>query len=168
MSTVMPQNSETVAPRRRFTLWHLSIILLLVGLAITGYLSYEHFAGNEVACVGGPDSAFDCDAVNSSIYSQFMGIYVGYLGLFADIFMLAVMLLEKRISILRDYGVIIIFAVALLGFIYHDYLTYVAITRIGKLCLWCLTEHTIMTLLLIVTSIRLYRTLMSSGEAEEA
>ena len=77
-----------------------------------------------------------------------MGIYVGYLGLFADVFMLAVLLLEKRISILRNYGVIIVFAVALLGFIYHDYLTYVAITRIGKLCIWCLTEHTIMTILL--------------------
>ena len=168
MSTVMPQATETTSKARRFTLWHLSLILLLVGLAITGYLSYEHFAGNEVACVGGPDSAFNCDAVNSSIYSQFMGIYVGYLGLFADIVMLAVLLLEKRINILRTYGVIIIFAIALLGFIYHDYLTYVAVTRIGKLCIWCLTEHTIMTILLIVTSIRLYRTLMGSAEPEEA
>jgi uncharacterized membrane protein len=168
MSTVMPHEGETSAHRRRITLWHLSIVLIVIGLFITGYLSYEHFAGNEVACVGGPDSAFNCDAVNSSIYSEFMGIYVGYLGLFADIFMLVVLLLEKRISILRDYGVIIIFAVALLGFIYHDYLTYVAITRIGKLCIWCLTEHTIMTILLIVTGIRLYHTLMGSGEPEEA
>ena len=169
MSTVMPHEGETAAAlRRRFTLWHLSVILMVIGLIITGYLSYEHAAGNEVACVGGPNSAFDCDAVNSSIYSQFQGIYVGYLGLAADLFMLAVLLLERRVPFLQAYGVIIVFAVALLGWLYHDFLTYVAITRIGKLCIWCLTEHTIMTLLLIVTSIRLYRTLMGTGEVEEA
>jgi len=168
MSTVMPQASDTTAKPRRFTLWHLSVILLVVGLVITGYLSYEHATGNAVACVSGPNSAFDCDAVNSSIYSEFMGIYVGYLGLFADIVMLVVLLLEPKIELLRMYGVIIIFAIALLGWLYHDYLTYVAITRIGKLCIWCLTEHTLMTLLLIVTSVRLYRTLMGSGEPEEA
>src|SRR3954468_10617429 len=125
MSTVMPQESESTAPRRRFTLWHLSLILLLIGVIITGYLSYEHAAQQSVVCIGG-DTAFDCDAVNGSIYSEFMGIYVGYLGLFADIFMIVVLVLEKRVGILRDYGVIIIFAIALLGFIYHDYLTYVA------------------------------------------
>jgi uncharacterized membrane protein len=162
----MPNERESIAPRRRFTLWHLSLVLMLIGLAITGYLSYEHAAGNEVACVGGPDSAFDCDAVNNSIYSEFQGIYVGYLGLFADVVMLAILLLEKRIGILRTYGVIIIFAIALLGWLYHDYLTYIAFTRIGKLCIWCLTEHTLMTLFLIVTSIRLYHTLMGSGDAE--
>ncbi len=137
---------------------------------ITGYLSYEHAVGNPVACVGGPDSAFNCDYVNSSPYARIpfdTGIYVGYLGLAADIFMFAVVLLETRVPLLRDYGVIIVFAVALLGFIYHDYLTYVAIAKIGKLCIWCLSEHLIMTLLLIVTGIRLYRTLFAQPDDAE-
>jgi uncharacterized membrane protein len=165
MAEIARQQDE-VKSRRRFTLWHLSIVLLLVGLIITGYLSYEHATEQSVVCVGG-SAAFDCDAVNGSIYSTFMGIYVGYLGLFADIFMLAVLLLERRVGLLATYGVVIVFAVALLGWLYHDYLTYVAITRIGKLCIWCLTEHTIMTILLVVTSIRLYRTLFAPVDAEE-
>ncbi len=167
MSTAMPQGTSALAPKRRITLWHFSVVLLVIGLLITGYLSYEHYAENSVVCVGG-SSAFDCDAVNSSIYSNFMGIYVGYLGLFADLVMLAVLLLERQIGILQSYGVIIVFAIALLGFLYHDYLTYVAITRIGKLCIWCLTEHAVMTLLLIVTSIRLYRSLFATELDVEA
>src|SRR5664279_5287028 len=114
MSTVMPQ--ETNAARRRFTLYHLSIVLLVIGLLITGYLSYEHATGNAVACVSG-STTFDCDAVNSSIYAQFpagTGIYVGYLGLAADIFMFAVLLLEPKVEFLRSYGVMIVFAIALL------------------------------------------------------
>ncbi len=158
MSTTV--QSETSVRNRRLTLWSLSIILLVIGLGVTGYLSYEHATQQSVVCVGG-SAAFDCDAVNNSIYSQFLGIYVGYLGFFADIFMLAVLLLERRVALLTSYGVIIVFAIALLGFLYHDYLTYVAITRIGKLCIWCLSEHGIMTLLLIVTSLRLYRSLFA-------
>ncbi len=169
MSTVMPQEGETSAPRRRFTLWHLSIILLVIGVFITAYLSYTHFTEASVACIGGENSAFNCDAVNSNpYYANFMGIYVGYLGLAADLFLLAVVLLERRIDLLRTYGVIIVFAVVLLGWLYHDYLTYISVTLIQHLCIWCLTEHTIMTILLIVTSIRLYRTLMGSGEPEAA
>ena len=169
MSTVMPQDSETSAPRRRFTLWHLSVILIVIGLFITAYLSYTHLTDSSVACIGGENSAFNCDAVNSNpYYANFIGIYVGYLGLAADLFLFVVLILEPRIQFLRSYGVIIVFAVVLLGWLYHDYLTYVSITLIQHLCIWCLTEHTIMTILLIVTGIRLYRILFTSSEPEEA
>ncbi len=166
MSTAAQQDTPATT-QRRFTLRHLSLLLLVIALVVTGYLSYEHFMQSSVVCVGG-SAAFDCDAVNNSIYSQFMGIYVGYLGLAADIFMFAVLLLEPRIALLRSYGVIIVFAVALLGWLYHDFLTYVSITRIQKLCIWCLTEHTLMTLLLIVTAVRLYGVLFRAEDAEEA
>lgn len=164
MSTVVrPQDRP--AGRRRFTLWHLSIVLVVLGLLVSGYLSYEHATESSVVCLG-DNATFDCDAVNGSIYSSLMGIYVGYLGMAADLALLALLLLERRIGLLRSYGVIFIFAIVLLGWLYHDFLTYVAIVRIGKLCIWCLTHHGIMTLLLIVTSIRLYRSLFSSDEAE--
>jgi uncharacterized membrane protein len=164
MSTIAKRQDET-QPQRRFGLWHLSLVLVVLGLLVSGYLSFEHFNANSVVCVGGSE-AFDCDAVNASIYSSFLGIYVGYLGLAADVLLLAVLLLERRIDLLRSYGVVIIFAVVLLGWLYHDFLTYVAFTRIGKLCIWCLTHHGLMTILLIVTSIRLYRTLFAV-EAED-
>ncbi len=165
MSTTV--QSETLAPNRRITLWHVSIVLLVLGLLVSAYLSYEHLTGSESIICLGDSATFDCNTVNSSIYSKFMGIYVGYLGLFADIVMLGILLLERRISILRSNGVILVFAIALLGFLYHDFLTYVAFTRIGKLCIWCLAHHTIITLLLIITSIRLYRTLFAPAPDED-
>jgi uncharacterized membrane protein len=60
----------------------------------------------------------------------------------------------------------ILFGLTLWGFLYHDYLTLMAVTRIKALCIWCLSAHTVMTLLLIVTSIRLYRVLFPSQVSE--
>lgn len=165
MSTLAQQ--ESPAAQRGFTLRHLTVILVVVGLFISGYLSYTHMTETSVVCVEG-NSAFDCDAVNSSIYAKFLGIYVGYLGFAADLFMLGILLLEPRVALLRDYGVMVLFAVALLGFLYHDYLTYVSLTRIERFCPWCLAHHAIVTLLLIVTGIRLYRILFSNEDAAEA
>ncbi len=47
MSTTVQQ--ETSVPTRRFTLWHLSIVLLVIGLLVTGYLSYEHADRSKVS-----------------------------------------------------------------------------------------------------------------------
>lgn len=163
MSTAAQHESTTA--QGGFTLRHLTMILLVIGLVITGYLSYTHLASTSVICVQG-SSTFDCDAVNNSIYSQIMGIPVAYLGFLADLFMLVILLLEPRVQLVADYGVMVVFAVALLGFIYHGYLTYVSFSFIGKLCPWCLSAHAVTTLVLIVTGIRLYRQLFRSENAE--
>ncbi len=162
MSTEVQQRDT--APGRRFGLWHLSIVLVVLGLLVSGYLSYTHLTSTSIVCVEG--GAFDCDTVNSSIYSKLMGIPVAYLGFGADLFLLVVLLFEPRVKLLSSYGVMITFGVALLGFIYHSYLTYVSLTRIGALCPWCLAHHGIMLLLLIATSIRLYRSLFGGEPVE--
>lgn len=159
MSTIMTQTATE--HESRFNLRNLSLVLLLIGLVITAYLSYTHLSESNVVCVG-DSSTFDCDAVNNSVYSKFLGIYVAYLGFAADLFLFAIVLLEPRIPFLRTYGIMIVFAVVLLGWLYHDYLTFVSIQYIQKFCIWCLTEHAVMTILLIVTSIRLYRQLFTA------
>lgn len=164
MSTVM--QNESSASGRRFTLWHLSLVLLVIGLFVSGYLSYTHLTESNVVCI--ENATFNCDTVNSSIYASLLGIPVAYLGFASDVFLLVILLLEPRVSFLRSYGVMIFFAVVLLGFIYHGYLTYVSLTRINALCIWCLAHHAIVTVLLIVTGIRLYRVLFSADDAAEA
>ena len=163
MSTVAQQDSSPA--QRGFTLRHLTLVLLAIGIFITGYLSYTHLTSTSIVCVEG--DAFNCDTVNSSIYSEFMGIPIAYLGLAADLFMFLIVLLEPRVEILRNYGVMVVFGVALLGFIYHGYLTYVSFTRINALCIWCLLAHVVMTLILIVTGIRLYRILFPGADIVE-
>ena len=161
MSSIAQHDSS--AAGRGFTLRHFTLILLIAGLIITGYLSYTHLTETSVVCV--ESGAFNCDTVNSSIYSQFMGIPIAYLGFLADLFMFLVVLLEPRIALLENYSVMIVFGISLLGFIYHGYLTYVSVTRINALCIWCLSAHVVMTLVLIVTGIRLYRQLFPGEDA---
>jgi uncharacterized membrane protein len=163
MSTVYEQ---TVPAHRRFNLRNLSLILMVLGLFITGYLSYTKLASTSVVCL--ESSAFNCDAVTNSIYSKFLGIDVAYLGFTLDVIILVLLLLEPRVNFLRNYGVMIVFGISLWAFLYHDYLTLMAITRINALCIWCLAAHTVMTILLIVSSIRLYRALFPGETAAEA
>lgn len=161
MSTVYPQTSVSDS---RFNLRNLTILLVVLGLFITGYLSYTKIANTNVVCV--ESSAFNCDAVTSSIYSKFLGIDVAYLGFGLDVLILAVLLLERRVNFFRNYGVMVLFGLTLWGFLYHDYLTLMAVTRIQALCIWCLAAHTTMTLMLILTSIRLYRVLFPAQTSE--
>lgn len=161
MSSIAQPDSSTA--RRGLNLRTLTLILLIVGLIISGYLSYTHLTETSVICV--ESGTFDCDAVNSSLYSKLLGIPVAYLGFGADVFLLVILLLEKRVALLRDYGVMVFFGVVLLGWLYHDYLTFVSIQYIQKFCIWCLAHHAIMTLLLIVTGIRLYRVLFPGENA---
>lgn len=161
MTTVYPQTS---ASESRFNLRNATLVLVVLGLFITGYLSYTKLANTSVVCV--ESSAFNCDAVTSSIYSKFLGIDVAYLGFGLDVLILSVLLLERRVNFFRNYGVMILFGLTLWGFLYHDYLTLMAVTRIQALCIWCLAAHTTMTLMLILTSIRLYRVLFPAQASE--
>ena len=57
-----------------------SLILSIVGLLVSAYLTYEHYTGNEtlVCTVTG---VIDCGKVTSSAWSTFMGVPVALLGL---------------------------------------------------------------------------------------
>ena len=168
MSTVFPQETPAGA-NRRFNLRNISILLVLAGLFITGYLSYTKLSSTSVACL--ESSTFNCDAVTNSIYSKFpigTKIDVAYWGFALDLVALALLILERRVSFLRNYGIYLLFGVSLWAFLFHGYLTFMAVTRIQALCIWCLSAHTVMTLLLIVTSIRLYHYLFPTGEQAEA
>jgi uncharacterized membrane protein len=168
MTTVYPQNAQAKG-HSRLTLRNASIVLVLIGLFITGYLSFTKLTSTSVACL--ENSAFNCDAVTGSIYSKFpMGsqIDVAYLGFTLDVLILAVLLLEARVGFFKNYGVYIVFGLALWAFLFHGYLTLMAVTRIQALCIWCLSAHTVMTLLLILSSIRLYRVLFPSEAQLEA
>ena len=149
--------------QRGLTLRHVSLVLTVIALLITGYLSYTKLTNTELLCV--ESSAISCDSVNSSAYAYFprgSGVPVAYLGFASWVAIGAILLLETQVGFLRDYGVMLVFGLALFGFIFHSYLTYTSITYVGALCPWCLAAHAIMTLLLIVTGVRLYRSLFAA------
>lgn len=159
MPSTEAANTQTQITPRKFTLWHLSLLLVVIGLLITAYLSYSKLFNVPVACIEG--SAFDCSLVESSAWSRVMGIPVAYLGFGAYVALGLLLLLEPRVGLVREYGPMLVFAITLFGFIYHLYLTYISIFVLQALCPWCLTAELTMTALMVVSALRLRQALQA-------
>ena len=127
-------------------------VLSVIGIGIGGYLTYTHYAGLNVLCL----SSGGCETVQHSQWSKLDGIPVatlglaGYIGIFISVW------------IRGELGRAIGFGLALVGFLFSMYLTYREAFTIHAYCQWCLGSAAIMTLLAILTSIRILR---SDGEA---
>lgn len=156
MSTIL-QTSPSVAPgsrRVRLTAWHLGFLFLFSALIFAGYMSYMKIAGQALEC-NVNSSLFDCGVVENSRWAYIMGFPTAMWG-FAWYTVIGLSLLAQRtIPFFRSYGVPITFGMGLFAFAYHSYLTYTALTVIGKLCIYCIGAHTSMTLFLIVATYRL-------------
>jgi uncharacterized membrane protein len=145
-----------------FGLWHLSLLLAAIGVVISGYLSYVKLADAPIICVEG--EAFNCDLVQNSAYAKFMGIDVAYLGLAGYLLIGALLVLETRVPLLVNYGHTIIFGLTLFAFVFSMWLVYVQAAILQAACSWCLAHEVNITALLIVVSIRLWKSLQSDDE----
>ncbi len=134
-----------------------SLILVAIGFAISSYLSYTKLTDTSVVCA--ESGAINCEVVQTSSYSKFMGIDVAYLGFAAYLFLGAIILLENRVGFLQEYGVTLIFGVTLFAFLFSMWLVYVQVALLQALCLWCLGHEITMTLLFIVSGLRLRKLL---------
>ena len=141
----------------RISLRVVSVALIALGIIVSGYLSYAELTETAVQCV--ESSTFNCDVVQSSIYSKLAGVPVAYLGLATYLFLGAVILLENRIEFLRNNGILIVFGITLFAFLYSMWLVYVQAALLQAFCPWCLTHEAAMTVLFGVSSIRLWHSL---------
>ena len=153
--TIQP-TAET-APGRDL-LRSLSLILVVIGLAISGYLSYVKLTEVPLVCVANSD-VFNCEVVQNSAYSQIAGIPVAWLGFATYAVLFVLLLLENRIGFLRQNGILVIFAITIFAWLYSMYLVYLQLFVLQALCPWCLAHEATMTLLFIVTCLRLRKTL---------
>ncbi len=122
-------------------------VLTLIGIGIGGYLTYTHYAGLHVLCL----SSGGCETVQHSSYSKLDGVPVATLGLAGYIGILI------SLGIRGEIGRALGFALALVGFLFSMYLTYREAFTIHAYCQWCLGSATVMTLLAILTTIRMIR-----------
>lgn len=122
-------------------------VLCLIGIGVAGYLTYVHYAGLKVVCL----SSGGCETVQSSRYAKLDGIPVALLGLLGYITILASLVLRGDSG--RSAG----FGVALIGFLFSMYLTYRELFTIKAICQWCVGSAVLMTLLVVLTAIRVLR-----------
>lgn len=116
-----------------------SLALAVLGLAVSAYLTYEHFTGSTtLACSA--SGTVNCLKVTTSAQSRVVGVPVALLGLlfFAAIvpLMLPRLWADRRMSRLR------IGAIAV-GVVFVLYLVYAELFEIGNICLWCTAVHVI-------------------------
>jgi uncharacterized membrane protein len=160
-STVdVTRTPESGEQRRNFTLRHLSAVLVVLALLVTGYMAYTKLSGGSMVCIeSGP---FDCSAVESSPWARVMGVPTALLGFIAHVLIGSILFLETRSKFFREYGVLMLFGITLFGIMYHSYLIFVSVTIIKALCPWCLTAASIMLIQFIISSIRLRRHLTTA------
>ena len=124
-----------------------SYVILALAIGVSSYLSYLKVANADAVCIHG--GRFDCGTVLNSVYSEIGGVPIAWLGLGTNLVVLTLLLLHNRVGFLREFGVLLIFAVVLFAFIYSVYLVYLQAFVIGAFCPWCLSHEALITLLFI-------------------
>lgn len=150
--------------RFSFSLWHFSLLLVVIGIFVSGYLSYVKLTAVPMVCVEG--GLFNCERVQNSSYGYFMDIPIAWLGLGVYLITGALLLLEKRVPFIAEYGRLMIFGLILFAFVYSMWLVYVQFFILEALCPWCLTHEANMTVLFVVTNLRLWFFLRAPVEEE--
>jgi uncharacterized membrane protein len=116
----------------------------VVGVLISAYLTWTHFAGLTPVCTG---SGEGCQTVQSSRYASLLGIPVAVLGL------VAYGGLVFSVAVWAEIGIFLSFLISLVGTLFSVYLTYLEVFVIGALCQWCLASAVIMVAALICATL---------------
>jgi uncharacterized membrane protein len=142
--------AATRHPQRTIPRWlaPLALTWCVLGLAVSIYLTYEHYTGSTtLACPA--TGAVDCAKVTSSAWSTILGIPVAPLGLvfFAVMLVLCLPGMLRRSSTALD---VVRLGFCGIGLLMALYLLWAELFQIHAICLWCTGVH-ILTFLLFVT-----------------
>jgi uncharacterized membrane protein len=118
------------------------LVLSALGIILSLYLTYMHFTESQAAfCAAGSD----CDTVRQSGFSTIMGIPVAATGVAGYSVILIVFLsgMKKRTKWL------LLYILALAGFVFSAYLTYLELFVIKAMCMYCIFSAVLMTIIFI-------------------
>jgi uncharacterized membrane protein len=118
------------------------------GLAVAGYLTWVHYAHAQPICLAGGGG---CAVVQASEWATFAGVPVALIGLIGYALILGSLLIAGEAG--RVLGALL----ALGGFGFSAYLTWIELFELGAICQWCVASAAIMTVLAVLASVRLVR-----------
>src|SRR5215211_4894492 len=95
----------------------LAIILTVIGLLVSVYMTIYKITSNDSMCIGSKD----CSVVNGSRYSELYGIPVAVFGVIGYAAILAVILLERNSGIFTQNGTMLLFGLLLTSMIFTLY-----------------------------------------------
>ena len=134
-------------------LYRISIILAVIGLLVSIYMTIYKVTSNDALCLG----SGDCSTVNASRYAEVYGIPVAVIGIAGYFAILMTHWYEQRDKFFEKNGPMLIFGLALTGFLFTVYLIYIEFAILKALCPFCLTSQAAMTLIFIISIFRLVR-----------
>ena len=134
-------------------LYRASVALVVLGLLVSIYMTIYKVTSNDSMCLG----SGDCSTVNASRYSEVNGIPVAIIGVLGYLAILATHYFENRNRFFKQNSTLMIFGMALTGFIFTVWLIYVEIALLKALCPFCVTSQTAMTIIFIIAVMRLIR-----------
>lgn len=134
-------------------LYRASVALVVLGLLVSIYMTIYKYSGNDNMCLG----SGDCHTVNASRYSEVNGIPVAVFGIGGYLAILAVLYFETRNRFFKDNATLMVFGMALTGFLFTVWLIYVEIALLKAICPFCVTSQVAMTLIFILAVWRLIR-----------
>jgi uncharacterized membrane protein len=123
-----------------------ALVIAGIGTCVAGYLTYVHYAGLRPFCAGG---GHGCERVQSSSYAKLGGIPVAVLGLAGYVAIAAALLAAGERARLAAA------ALAVTGFGFSAYLTYLELFVIDAICQWCVASAVLLTALMVLTVGRL-------------
>jgi uncharacterized membrane protein len=125
----------------------LMTVLAAIGLAISAYLTYVHYAGIQPFCTG----ISDCERVQTSDWALLAGVPVALVGLLGY----AAILVALRVP--GEAGRLATALLCFSGFGYSAYLTAVELLSIEAICQWCVVSAALMTALAGLAARRVVR-----------
>lgn len=117
-----------------------------LGVGVATYITIVESGGGAPACVAG---GHGCATVAESEYSHIAGINVAVFGIIGYVLILATAFFVSDLARLGG------FALALGGFGFSIYLTYLEIWEIEAICQWCVASAVLMTVLFVLNAARL-------------
>ena len=125
----------------------------MIGLLVSIYMTIYKVTSNDALCLG----SGDCSTVNASRYAEVYGIPVAVIGIAGYFAILMTHWYEQRDKFFEKNGPMLIFGLALTGFLFTVYLIYIEFAILKALCPFCLTSQAAMTLIFIISIFRLVR-----------
>jgi len=114
--------------------------LTLLGLAISIYLTYVHYAGIEPVC----SSISNCERVQTSEYAHLAGIPVAVLGIAGYAAILLSLRMRADVTALLAY----------LAVAFSAYLTWAELYKIDAICQWCVASAVITLVIAVLATVR--------------
>jgi uncharacterized membrane protein len=111
-----------------------------LGLAISIYLTYVHYAGIEPVC----SSISNCERVQTSEYADLVGIPVAVLGIVGYAAILLSLRMREDVTALLAY----------LALAFSAYLTWAEVFQIDAICQWCVTSAIITLVIAGLATVR--------------